>query len=147
MRRTLSHLICTDQPDGAIASWARASVRAARHDCDVVPFGAAMEWLDAQRVDAVLVDVNKLEPAALSLLSALWKRSLLTPVWMANCVDGRSEGVLRQCAKGVASRGRSSQAAKPVESVSLRALSTLSATRLMALRHISSRLQHEGLSA
>jgi hypothetical protein len=145
MHRTSSHLICTDQPHGEIAAWARASVRAAGHGCDVVPFESAMDWLDAEKVDTVVVDVNKLDPAALSLLSALWKRQSGTPVWMASRADGRGECVLRQCADGHAPRGRQRQASKQMQSVSLRALNTLSATSLMALRHISLRLHGEGL--
>jgi hypothetical protein len=147
MRRPLSHLICTDQPLGGIASWARASARAAGHGCDVVPFEAAMDWLDAEQVDTVLVDMDKLDPAALTLLSALWKRQSITPVWMASHSGGRCEGLLRHCADGFASRGRGRQAVNHVESVSVRALSTLSAARLMALRHIGFRLQEESLPA
>ena len=133
MQCTALHLICSDRPLGDVAAWAQARVHAVGHAFEVVPCDRAMERVENQRIDSVLVDIDSFDAAALGLLSALWKFQSATPVWLASRSHGHSERLLRMCSpKGFAA---SASTASPV--VSLCSLSALSATSLLALSHLS----------
>ena len=133
MQCTALHLICSDRPLGDVAAWAQARVHAVGHAFEVVPCDRAMERVENQRIDSVLVDIDSFDAAALGLLSALWKFQSATPVWLATRSHGHSERLLRMCSpKGFAA---SASTASPV--VSLCSLSALSAISLLALSSLS----------
>jgi hypothetical protein len=128
----MAHLLCTDQPQGAIACWTQASLKQAGEDCQVVGYGLALGCVEQRAFDAVVVDLDRLSGASLSLLTALWKFQSKAPVWLATSAGGRAERLLRRCAAS----GRAARAAGAGDAVSLRALSALSATALIALSQL-----------
>jgi hypothetical protein len=136
---TALHLICSDQPLGHVAAWARARVHAVGHAFEVVPCDRAMERVENQRIDSVLVDIDSFDAAALSLLSALWKFQSAAPVWLASRSRSHSERLLRMCSP----QGFAAAASTARPAVSLCSLSALSATSLLALSHLS----HSGPAA
>ncbi len=133
MHRAAHHLICSNQPSGEIAAWARASVQAAGDACEVVRCDAAMNHLEQVRIDSVLVDVDGFDASAVSLLSALWKLQATAPVWLASRRHSRGERMLRICAPEGAPRA----ARRSTSPVLLCALNALSATSLLALQQLS----------
>jgi hypothetical protein len=136
MHRAAHHLICSNQPLGEIAAWARASVQAAGDACDVVGCDLAMNHLEQQRIDSVLVDVDSFDASAVSLLSTLWKFQCTAPVWLASRRHGRSERLLRLCSAQSAPRA-AAFARRSEAAVSLCSLNALSATSLLALHQLS----------
>lgn len=126
----MAHLLCTDQPKGAIASWAQVSSHEAGQECQVVGYTLALSRVEQQAFDGVVVDFDEPSDASLSLLAALWKRQPTVPVWLATRAGRRAERLLGGCAPaGPVRRVRSAGTA-----VSLQAMTSLSATALIALR-------------
>lgn len=105
----MAHLLCTDQPKGAIASWAQVS----SHE---VGYTLVLSRVEQQSFDGMVVDFDESSDASLSLLATRMGR--------------RAERLLGGCAP--AGTVRRVQAAGTA--VSLQAMTSLSATALIALR-------------
>lgn len=127
----MTHLLCTDQPQGRIAAWTQHSLRLRGESCRVVAYAAALEVVTQPGFDAVVIDLDRLNAPSLSLLTQLWKIQSSAPVWLASRHGGRSEQLLRRFASPCT--GRSKRSARH-DGVYLTPMSKISATSLMALR-------------
>lgn len=129
----MTHLLCTDQPQGPIAAWTRRSLHQVGETCLVASYATALEAVLQRRFDAVVIDLDTLDEPSLSLLTQLWKVQSTAPVWLASRQGSRSDWLLSRCASpGVERHKRSVRN----EGVDLTPMSKISAAGLMALRHL-----------